>query len=217
MISNIIKDTTHLSINPSQEPISGVVEQLVSNNGRLDKRYSVLSLDGGGVKGLLTCLVLKKIEKEFRARTGNNNFKILDAFDCVIGTSVGGLIALGLACGYSARAMSAAMEKMIPEIFKDELWIDKIKLLPINLSQLLFVGYDENNLESQLFKYLFEDNAESDSKLKGKRFATLGDLKALNPHLRVCLVSCVMDLDDVNGPYFSPRIFDTDSQGDLDK
>ena len=125
-----------LSIDPVTEPIN-IVNQLLKGNGRIDKRYSVLSLDGGGVKGLLTCKVLEEIEQEFRRKTGNKNFKIIDAFDCVIGTSVGGLIALGLSCGYSAKKMAKAMEKMIPHIFKDEfnlLNIIDIPILPIKNS-----------------------------------------------------------------------------------
>eukprot|EP00347_Sterkiella_histriomuscorum_P019897 403339893 len=124
--------------------------------------------------------------------------------------------------------MAKAMEKMIPHIFKDEfnlLNIIDIPILPIKNSQLFQVGYDESGLEGQLFKYLLSDDEslfEADepklvSKLRGKKFATLKDLKDVNPHLRVCLVSCVMNLDDVNGPSFSPRIFDTENPNDYDK
>jgi len=47
-----------LSIDPTFEKI----DDPVFNPIRLDKKYSVLSLDGGGVKGLMTCKVLEKIE-----------------------------------------------------------------------------------------------------------------------------------------------------------
>ena len=146
-----------LSIDPASEPINTPSMEA----WRLDKRYSVLSLDGGGVKGLLTCRVLEEIEQEFRFRTKNKNFKICDAFDCIIGTSVGGLIALGLACGYSARKMSRAMERMMPHIFNNEfnvLDIISIPGQPLKLSQLFDVGYDERGLEEQLYKYIFSDN-----------------------------------------------------------
>lgn len=192
-----------LSIDPSFEPIN----QPTQSPFRLEKRYSVLSLDGGGVRGLMTCRVLEEIEQEFRFKTKNKNFKIMDAFDCVIGTSVGGLIALGLASGYSAKKMSKAMQRMIPYIFKDEfnpLDLIKIPGMPIKTSQLFGVGYDEKGLEEQLFKYLFSDNdadfvygdPKSASKLKGKKNATLKDLKEANPHLRVCLVSCSVSFDE---------------------
>ena len=90
-----------LSIDPTFEKI----DDPIINSIRLDKKYSVLSLDGGGVKGLMTCKVLEKIEQQFRSQK-NNNYKITDAFDCVIGTSVGGLIAIALVAGYSARKLT---------------------------------------------------------------------------------------------------------------
>ncbi len=50
----------------------------------------LLSLDGGGVRGIILVLVLQRLE----ALTG---FKIQDLFDYIIGTSVGGILALSLA------------------------------------------------------------------------------------------------------------------------
>jgi uncharacterized protein len=55
--------------------------------------FRILSLDGGGYKGLYTTCVLEKIE----ARRGS----LVDHFDLIAGTSVGGLIALALAAGKS--------------------------------------------------------------------------------------------------------------------
>ena len=147
----------------SIDPIFEKINNPAINPIRIDKRYSVLSLDGGGAKGLMTCKVLEKIEQEFRRQTGNRNYKIIDAFDCVIGTSVGGLIAVALACGYSAKKLSHAMSRMIPEIFNHEFHITDLKWdaidlmfkIPVSSRQLVEVGYDEKGLEEQLIKYLF--------------------------------------------------------------
>jgi len=55
------------------------------------KEYKlVLSLDGGGVRGLATVIFLKELEKA-------SGKKIVDIFDFFIGTSVGGLNAMHLA------------------------------------------------------------------------------------------------------------------------
>ena len=55
------------------------------------KEYKlVLSLDGGGVRGLATVIFLKELEKA-------SGKKIIDLFDFFIGTSVGGLNAMHLA------------------------------------------------------------------------------------------------------------------------
>lgn len=53
------------------------------------KTFKILSVDGGGVRGLIPATVLAEIEK----RTGK---RISDMFDLIAGTSTGGIIALGL-------------------------------------------------------------------------------------------------------------------------
>ena len=54
--------------------------------------YRVLSLDGGGIRGLLTAVILERLEAA-------NPF--LSHVDLFAGTSTGGILALGLAAGYS--------------------------------------------------------------------------------------------------------------------
>ena len=53
------------------------------------KTFNVLSIDGGGIRGIIPAMVLSEIEK----RTGKRIFQL---FDLIIGTSTGGLIALAL-------------------------------------------------------------------------------------------------------------------------
>ncbi|CDW75177.1 patatin-like phospholipase family protein [Stylonychia lemnae] len=218
----------------SIDPIFEKIDNPSLNSIRLDKKYSVLSLDGGGVKGLMTCRVLEKIEQEFRLSTGNRNFKIIDAFDCVIGTSVGGLIAVALVAGYSAKKLAHAMSRMMPHIFQDEFDItdildnfnDKVLKIPIQSKQLITVGYNEQGLEEQLRKYLFSENPDdfvygdpkSSSILRGLGDkATLQDLKERNPRVRLLLTAVNVHQDEINGPMYSPRIFDTENPDDLSK
>jgi len=52
-------------------------------------KFRILSLDGGGLRGIIPVLVLKEIER----RSGK---RITDLFDMVAGTSTGGLIACGM-------------------------------------------------------------------------------------------------------------------------
>ena len=54
----------------------------------------ILCLDGGGLKGLILIEVLIRIEQ----LTGR---KIIELFDWIVGTSTGGVIALGLVYGES--------------------------------------------------------------------------------------------------------------------
>lgn len=53
------------------------------------KGLRILSMDGGGMKGLATVQILKQIEK----RTGK---RIHELFDLICGTSTGGMLAIAL-------------------------------------------------------------------------------------------------------------------------
>ena len=52
-------------------------------------RKNVLSIDGGGIRGIIPAMILAKIEE----KTGEN---ISCLFDLIVGTSTGGILALGL-------------------------------------------------------------------------------------------------------------------------
>lgn len=80
------------------------------------KNYKILSLDGGGIKGVFTLGVLAKFE-EF---TGT---PINDYFDLIVGTSTGGIIALGLGKGYTASDLLDFYTDMGKDIFSgSRLW-----------------------------------------------------------------------------------------------
>lgn len=49
----------------------------------------ILSIDGGGIRGVIPCVILKAIENQAKSN-------VCELFDLVAGTSTGGLIALGL-------------------------------------------------------------------------------------------------------------------------
>ena len=56
------------------------------------KKIRILSLDGGGIRGIITCVILKYIEEQLQLQD-NPTAKIGDYFDLIAGTSTGGLIA----------------------------------------------------------------------------------------------------------------------------
>ena len=74
---------------PEQYEGSGVT----ARDGRT-KRFQVLALEGGGLKGVFAAAALAELEADFGTR-------IVEHFDLITGTSAGGLIALGLAAGCS--------------------------------------------------------------------------------------------------------------------
>lgn len=77
----------------------------------------VLSLNGGGARGLFTISVLAEIERILEERIGQPGIKVGDYFDLITGTSIGGILALGLAAGKSARELEAVFREQAPLIF----------------------------------------------------------------------------------------------------
>jgi patatin-like phospholipase/acyl hydrolase len=68
-------------------------------NAEVPKR--ILSLDGGGVRGILSLGLLLQIETLLRARHGNDpQFRLCHYFDLIAGTSTGSIIAALLAKGW---------------------------------------------------------------------------------------------------------------------
>jgi predicted acylesterase/phospholipase RssA len=62
-----------------------------------DKPFRILSIDGGGIRGVFPAAYLTELENRFLNRSS-----IGDYFDMVAGTSTGGIIALALAHGMTA-------------------------------------------------------------------------------------------------------------------
>lgn len=78
----------------------------------------ILSLDGGGVKGVLTLGMLKPLEDELRRRAGGDpSFRLSDYYDLIGGTSTGAIIASGLSLGLSIDEMIELYMKLGPEVF----------------------------------------------------------------------------------------------------
>ena len=67
-----------------------------------DRPFRILSIDGGGICGILPASLLAEVEARFL-----NGTSIAGYFDLMAGTSTGGIIALGLAVGLNAAAIQA--------------------------------------------------------------------------------------------------------------
>jgi patatin-like phospholipase/acyl hydrolase len=62
------------------------------------RNFRILAIDGGGIRGIFPAAVLAGLEERY---LGNRS--VAGYFDLIAGTSTGGIIALGLAAGLSAR------------------------------------------------------------------------------------------------------------------
>ena len=80
------------------------------------KKVKILSIDGGGLRGIVPVLILKRIEE----MTGK---KIHELFDVIIGTSTGGIIACGLTCTKDGVNPLLTIDKLI------ELYISEYKTI----------------------------------------------------------------------------------------
>jgi uncharacterized protein len=86
----------------------------------------ILSLDGGGVRGLITLGLLTKVEAILRGRIlakfgahEADRFRLCDYFDLIGGTSTGALIATLLALGYRVDDIVTLYKKMAPSVFRN--------------------------------------------------------------------------------------------------
>lgn len=112
--------------------------------------YRILTFDGGGIRGLVTLALLKRLETHVPSL-------IRDA-DLLAGTSTGGIIALGLAAGMSVDDLIALYRDKGKDIFDDSWW-DDLR----DMGGLSGADYDQASLE-KLLKGIF----------KGTRLKDLG-------------------------------------------
>jgi patatin-like phospholipase/acyl hydrolase len=75
-----------------------------------DERFQILTLDGGGIKGLITAAVISQFERD-------NDITFTNHFDLIAGTSTGGILALALGLGIPAEDIVPLYEKLGATVF----------------------------------------------------------------------------------------------------
>lgn len=112
----------------------------------------ILSLDGGGIKGVFEAAFLAQLEETL---SGGN---IASYFDLIAGTSTGGILALGLGLGFSATEMLDFYETLGPQVFARRTkrgWVERVE----------FPAYDAETLRECL-EEKFADMRLGDSKTR---------------------------------------------------
>jgi patatin-like phospholipase/acyl hydrolase len=85
--------------------------QPVRDTAPAGKLFRVLSLDGGGAKGVYTLGVLREVE-------AMANAPLCEVFDLIFGTSTGSVIAALIALGYKIADIEELYFTIIPRIMK---------------------------------------------------------------------------------------------------
>lgn len=158
--------------------------------------FKILSLDGGGLKGLYTIKILEKIQKEF-------GIKYYEYFDMIIGTSTGSIIATLLSLGKEPSEIYEIYLNCYKKIFPNE-----------NKKNLgLFSSiYDNKILEEVLKEYLKDFNYKD---LKTKLLIPSVNLTETKIHViksygeesNINLKDAIM-ASSAAPPYFKPHIFE---------
>lgn len=73
----------------------------------------ILSIDGGGIKGVMAAAYLADVEETL-------NVRICEHFDLIVGTSTGGIISLALGLGIPAQEILDLYEEKGPQIFSQD-------------------------------------------------------------------------------------------------
>ena len=80
-----------------------------------EKTIRILSIDGGGIRGIIPARILQRIEEA----TGK---PARELFHMIAGTSTGGIIGCGLTIGKTARQMGDLYAAQGGDIFHRSLW-----------------------------------------------------------------------------------------------
>ena len=67
-------------------------------NKKSNGLFRILSIDGGGIRGILPGQIIASLEKKLQIATDNPDARIGDFFDLIAGTSTGGILACAYAC-----------------------------------------------------------------------------------------------------------------------
>lgn len=109
-----------------------------------DKPFRILSLDGGGIRGVYAASILAKIEAEI-----THGEPIADYFDAIAGTSTGGIIAIGLGLKKPAETIERLYveggKRVFPEFWSRHPWLKCLRQLVRSL-------HDHRELESLLYE-----------------------------------------------------------------
>ncbi len=142
-------------------------------------KYRILSLDGGGIRGIITAALLQRLNSETRLAG------FLEKVDLLAGTSTGGLLALAIAHGLSPGEMKDIYAKEGEYIFRDT-FVHDVE----SIWRVVGAGYPNKYLENVLLQVFGS--------------ATLDQLKK---HVLITAFDLDSEAADVRRRTWKPKIF----------
>lgn len=137
-------------------------------NEASEKPFKILSIDGGGIKGLYSATILNHFEEKF-------NCLISNYFDLLCGTSTGGLIAL-------AASLKIPMSKIVT-FYESE----GSKIFPQSKTNWLFSKLLSRKITNGDFKQILGGGKFSDAPLKEALKKVFGDHKIGESNNYLCI------------------------------
>jgi hypothetical protein len=142
-------------------------EAIMPDSVSTDRPRRLLTIDGGGLAGLVPAEALIQVEQQLNQLTGSDK-PLCDRFDLIAGTSTGAILAAGLALGLKAADLRDFYLKFGKEIFSKE-------FLPIRW----WHSYPSRPLEKHLKEVFGESTTLGSDKLRTQivivtKNATLG-------------------------------------------
>lgn len=112
------------------------------------KHFNILSIDGGGIRGVFPAKFLVELENKL-------NVPLYQKFDLICGTSTGGIIALGLALGIPAKQILDLYQKHGSKIFGNKK----------SFLKNIFSPRHENNELELIVRKEFKGNLQDDPRI----------------------------------------------------
>jgi len=141
------------------------------NKSEIESKYfRILSIDGGGIRGIIPAQVLVRLERKLQVKSGKENARIADFFDLIAGTSTGGILTCVYLCPDSTgKKPKFTAEQAVEFYCKNGAKIFKSNSITDKVSLLRYPKYNPSNIETVLKNHV-------------------GDIK-LNELLKPCLIT----------------------------
>ena len=145
-----------------------------------DRKFRILSIDGGGIRGLIPAKVLEELEVQIQKE--KPGIRLYEYFDLICGTSTGAILAIAIALGIPAKDIVKFYLQNAKVIFPK--WY--LKILPRESRVLLAKTIYTNKELKSLLKEIFTAGNDGITPL-------LNDLKT-----KVCIPSFNGNLGEIN-------------------